>query len=381
MNVLLAHNSYQRPGGEDRVFEAEADLLERYGHKVVRHRVFNEQIERLSTLQVGVETIWNRSEYGKIRQIIQSEDIDVLHVHNTLPRLSPAVLRAGKKEGIPVVQTLHNYRLICPNALLFRDGHVCEECIEAKIPLPGVIHGCYRDSSATSAVVATTIVAHRWIGTWRNSVDLYLALTEFARRKFILGGLPADRIQVRPNFVDPDPGPGTHTGGYALFVGRLVPEKGIASLLESVRGTSYRLKVVGDGPLAEQVVTAGEPVEWLGHLPKAEVFALMKEASVLIFPSEWYEGFGLSMIEAFATATPVIASRMGAMEELVDPGRTGLLFEPGDVVALRERIQWAFENPSALAEMGLAARREYLHRYTAAAAYDSLIGAYRGLTN
>src|SRR5918995_7060232 len=294
MKILLAHNEYQQPGGEDQVFAAEAALLESHGHRVLRYRVHNDQVAGMDPVTLAGSTVWNRSTHRELRTLIRQERPQVAHFHNTLPLISPAGYYAAKAEGVPVVQTLHNYRLLCPNALFFRDGGVCEDCMGKAITWPGVVHKCYRGSRAASGLVTTMLATHRALRTWTNKVDVYIALTEFARRKFIEGGLPVERITVKPNFVDPDPGPGTSGEGHALFVGRLSPEKGVDTLLaawERLKG-SAPLKIVGDGPLREQVVAAANRhprVVYLGHRPTEEVYALMKEASMLIFPSGWYE--------------------------------------------------------------------------------------------
>jgi len=282
---------------------------------------------------------------------------------------------------VPVVQTLHNYRLLCPVALFFRDGRVCEDCMGKAVPWPGVVHRCYRGSRAASGVIAAMLTTHRALGTWTKMVDVYVALTEFAQDKFIEGGLPAEKIVVKPNFVAEDPGPGGGSDGYALFVGRLSPEKGIETMLaawDRLR-TGVPLKIVGDGPLRDRVIRAAsrQPnVEWLGYKTVAEVHALMKRAGVLVFPSEWYETFGRVAVEAFAAGTPVIAANIGAVGELVEHGRTGLHFRPGDPEDLATRVGWALSHPAELGRMREEARAEYEAKYTAERNYRALMEIY-----
>src|SRR5919107_3263037 len=318
MKILAVHNRYQRPGGEDQVFVDETALLETRNHRVLRYEVHNDQVKHVNRLTLAKDTVWNTSAYRELGALIRRERPHVVHFHNTFPLVSPAGYYAAKAEGVPVVQTLHNYRLLCPNALFFRDGGVCEDCMGKAITWPGVVHKCYRGSRAASGLVTAMLATHRTLRTWTDMVDVYIALTEFARRKFIEGGLPEERMTVKPNFVDPDPGPGTSEGGHALFVGRLSPEKGVDTLLaawERLRGR-VPLKIVGDGPLKGQVVAAADRHPWvvyLGHKRAEEVHDLMKDASVLIFPSGWYETFGRVAAEAFATATPVIAADIGAI--------------------------------------------------------------------
>lgn len=381
MRVMLLHNTYQHPGGEDQVFAAEGALLEERGHEVERYTVSNDLIDGMSRTALAASTVWNRDSYRALRAQFRAKRPDVAHFHNTFPLLSPSAYAAARDEGVPVVQTLHNYRLLCVNALLFRDGHICNDCLGHRVPWQGVAHGCYRGSRLASAAVATMIALHRARGTWMNDVDVYIALTEFARGTFIAGGLPADRIVVKPNFVHPDPGLGDASGNFALFVGRLVPEKGIHTLLEAWRhiGASVPLMIVGDGPLAPEVADAAARfpgITWLGRRPREEVLALMRAATLLIFPSTWYEGFGMTVAEALAVGLPVVGSRVGGMTTLIDDGRTGVHFPPGDAVALAERVRWAMANPARLAEMRREARAEYLDRYTGERNYDLLLGIY-----
>jgi glycosyltransferase involved in cell wall biosynthesis len=379
--VLLVHEHYQQPGGEDQVFSAEAELLEAYGHRVLRYIDHNDRIKGMRTPTLVGATVWNQRAYHGLRKLMRAERPQVVHLHNTFPLISPAACYAAKAEGVPVIQTLHNYRLFCNNALFFRDGHVCEDCLGKTPPWPGVLHSCYRGSKAASGTVAAMLTAHRALRTWSRKVDGYVALTEFTREKFIQGGLPADKITVKPHFVHPDPGRGEGCGGYALFVGRLSPEKGTATLLSAWRHLEGRLplKIVGDGPLAQQVVDATRSirgVEWLGQKSWEEVHELMGGATFLVFPSEWYETFGRVAIEAFAKGTPVIASKIGAIAELVEHGRTGLHFRPGDPEDLATQVDWVLRHPAELARMRQEARTEFETRYTAERNYRILRGIY-----
>ena len=382
MKILAVHNRYQRPGGEDQVFVEETALLESRNHRVLRWEVHNDQVGHTSRLSLAKDTVWNTSAYRELRALIRRERPDVVHFHNTLPLISPAGYYAARAEGVPVVQTLHNYRLLCPVALFFRDGRVCEDCMGKAVPWPGVVHGCYRGSRAASGVVATMLTVHRALRTWTEMVDVYVALTGFARDKFVEGGLPAGKIVVKPNFVAPDPGQGQGGGGYALFVGRLAPEKGTGTMLAAWDRpeTSIPLKIVGDGPSKDRVARAAATrpdVEWLGHRPVAEVHRLMRDADMLIFPSEWYETFGRVAAEAFAAGTPVVASDIGAVAGLVDHGRTGLKFRPGDPEDLAAQVGWLLSQPAQLRRMRREARAEFEARYTAESNYPKLMEIYR----
>ena len=279
------------------------------------------------------------------------------------------------------MQTLHNYRLVCPNGLFFRQGQVCESCVGKPFPYPGIIHGCYRENRVASAGVAAMISTHRAFNTWKHKVDCYIALTEFARQKFIEGGLPANKVVVKSNFVAPEPKVGEGTGGYALYVGRLSVEKGLDTLLDAWKQLKrkFPLKIVGDGPLSTLVTEAIQKqpcIEWLGRRPMTEVHQLMGEAQFLIFPSKWYETFGRVAIEAFATGTPVIASNIGAVAELVESGHTGWHFRPGNVEDLVEKVNRALEHSAELNQMRRKARAKFEKCYTAAQNYQQLIDIY-----
>ena len=381
MKCLMVHNSYQQAGGEDRVFEAEAALLESFGHEVVRFTMHNDQINELGRMELARATIWNGSSYREVSAILRRERPAILHAHNLFPLISPAIYYAARAEEVPVVQTLHNYRLVCPNALLFRDGHVCEECLLARNPIAGVVHACYRNSRAATGVVAAMLTVHRALGTWTRLVDVFIALSEFSREKYIQGGLPPGKIVVKPNFVHPDPGEREAGGSYALFVGRLTPDKGLRVLLAAWErlGNKIPLKIVGDGPLAEEVRAVSQRlsgVEWLGSQPRESVLALMKHALFLVIPSLWYEAFGVVIAEAYGVGLPVIASDLGSMSLLIRPGYTGLHFRPGDTADLVAQVEWAIAHPAEMDAMGAHARHEYEARYAADRNYDLLLQVY-----
>ena len=381
MKILMAHNFYQQPGGEDQSFASEAALLEEAGHQVVRFTCHNDDVARRSRLGLAVDTIWSRQSARRLRDAIRAGSIDIAHFQNTFPLISPSAYYAAHREGVPVVQSLRNYRLFCPNALFYRDGHVCEDCLPKAVPWPGVLHRCYRGSVGASAVTAAMLTTHRMMSTWTEAVDVYIASTEFSRQKFIEGGLPADRIALKPNFVLPDPGVGAGEGGFALYVGRLSAEKGIETLLAAWErvGARLPLKVVGDGPLAARVReqgARGHGVEWLGQQTPHEVYELMGQAVTLVFPSEWYETFGRTIAEAFATGTPVITSRLGGMTSMIEHGRTGLHFRAGDPADLAAQVEYLLQDPLRLRAMRHAARAEFESRYTAERNYTLLMEAY-----
>lgn len=383
MKIVRVHNYYQQAGGEDAVVASEIALLQGRGHTVIPYFVHNDAIEGMGRLTVAGKTIWNSQSYRDLRKLLDDRKPDVVHFDNTFPLVSPAAYYAARDAGARVIQTLHNYRLLCVNATLFRDGGVCEDCVGRAIPWPGVKHACYRDDRKASAVVAGMLGVHRAIGTYRRVVDTWIALTEFGRRKYIEGGLPAGKIVVKPNFLESDPGIGAGDGRFALFVGRLAEEKGGQVLVEAWRriGDRLPLRIVGSGPLETEIRESAAGVagiDLLGRQPLERVMEMMGEATALIFPSIWYEGLPRTIVESFAKGTPVIASDLGAMAELVDHDRTGMKFRPGDPADLAQQVERLLSDPSRLASMRRAARAEYEQKYTADQAYDALMRIYAG---
>ena len=385
MKIILVHNAYQQPGGEDVVFEQERQLLERAGHEVVTYRRSNREMDGYSTakrLALFPKAVWSSETREAFAKLLVEEKPQVVHVHNTLTMISPSIYWACREANVPVVQTVHNFRLFCPAATFFRDGHVCEECVAHGL-WRGVRYGCYRDSRPATAAVALTLAMHRRMGTYTQMIRCYIAFHEFARKKCVEGGLPPEKITVKPNFVHPDPGPRPSDGDYALFVGRLASEKGIPTLLAAWKllRADIPLVVAGDGPLrlrVEQEIAASPllSVSYRGRLSREQTLAAMKGARFLIFPSEWYEGFPVTIAEAFACGVPVVCSRLGAMQELIADGRTGLHFTPGDATDLAQKVEWAWSHPDPIRAMGREAREEYLSKYTAEKNYPLLMGIY-----
>ena len=382
MKILLCHNYYQYRGGEDQSFEQEAAMLRQHGHQVQLYTRHNDDVKGMSRGALARKTIWNQDTYSQVSAMIRQERPDVMHCNNTFPLISPAVYQAAKDQDVPVVQSLRNFRLLCPNALFLRDSKVCHDCLGKAIAWPAVLHRCYRGSLPATAVTAAMLAYHRRKKTWQQDVDRYIALTEFSRNKFIEGGLPAERISVKCNFLDPDPGVGSRGGGYAVFVGRLATEKGIDTLLSAWAGMkgSMRLKIIGEGPLTEVVSQAAEQddrIEYLGFQPLDEVCKIVGQAACLIMPSIWYETFGRTIVEAFAVGTPTIVSDLGAMSELVTDGKTGFVFEPGNSQDLAEKVQQLLDDPRHKNEMRQAARAEYEEKYTAEVNCTQLLDIYR----
>jgi glycosyltransferase involved in cell wall biosynthesis len=388
MRILQLHNLYKIPGGEDVVVQAEKTLLENYGHEVVLLQADNHNITNFfSQTMTALNTVYSFSAKKRVQAEIAKFKPDVVHVHNFFPLWSPAVYDACQEARVPVLQTLHNYRLFCAAGLLFRNENVCEDCLGKLLPWPGVVHRCYRGSRVGSAVLATMQAVHRTRGTWNERVNLYIAMTEFNRNKFIEAGLPADKIVLKPHFLFSDPQVKQGHGDYALFVGRLSPEKGIDTMLAAWRlkasnglGEQIPLKIVGDGPLADRVAMAAQEipgVEWLGRQPQEQVQPLMQNAKLLVFPSECYEAFGMVILEAYSVGLPVVASNLGSLSSLISPGRTGLHFRPGDADDLAAKVEWAIAHPQELGQMGREARAEFEAHYTAEANYRRFMEIYQ----
>lgn len=381
MRILMLHNRYLVPGGEDQCSIAEAALLRDYGHEVELLEDDNRRLEQLGQARTAVRTVWSRESYRRINELLRSRPFDILHVQNFFPLWSPSVYYAATRNRVPVVQTLHNYRLMCVNSLFFRDQHLCQECLGSFLPWHGVLHACYRNSRAASAVVASMVGAHKLAGTWRKRVSRYIAVSEFARDIYIAGGLPANKIAVKPNFIHPSPPPGNGGGSYALYVGRLSQEKGIATMLNAWKAAheAIPLKIVGEGPLAELVIAAAREskgIEYLGARSLPEVLDLMRSAEFLVFPSEWYETMGRTIMEAFAVGTPVVATNIGPPATMVIPGVTGFHFRSGNVSELRQRAEWCSQNLDQVRAMRAKARQAFENNYTGDANAKMLLAIY-----
>ncbi len=379
MRILSIHNYYRLPGGEDEVFASEAAMLRQAGHQVTLHTDTNQRIAQIHPLSLAIRTVWSGESYRQVQARLRRQVHNLVHVHNFFPLLSPSVYRAAQDLGVPVVQTLHNYRLLCVNGRLWREGHVCRDCLGKSVPWFGIARACYQHNYLASATVATMTGGHRWWGTWNRDVNCYISLTEFSRQLFVAAGLPPAKVFVKPNFVYPDPGMGTGTGGYGLFVGRLEPEKGLPELLAAWEDVPLPLKVIGAGDSTALRPLRG--VEFLGPQTLSQVYAYMAEAQVVLVPSTWYETFGRVIVEAFACGTPVIGSDHGAVGELIDHGRTGLKFRPGDSQDLRNQVEWMLAHPREWQQMRHQARAEFEHRYTAAENYRQLMEIYRQALN
>lgn len=377
----MAHNRYQVPGGEDNSFKAESNLLEDYGHEVIRYTMHNKAIDKINLARVALKSIWNQEVYSYFTDLLRNEKPDVVHFQNIFPLISPSAYYAAQNLGVPVIQTLRNYRLSCPSSDYFRDGEVCELCKNKSFPYPAIRHKCYKDSYMGSATVTTMLGLHNMVNTWSKQVTCYIALTKFARKKYIEGGLPESKIELKPNFISEDFGMGSHQGGFALFVGRLSKEKGLETLIEAwqMLEQKFPLKIVGKGPLhsyIEEQAHNNEFIEFLGYQPNEKVRNQMKEASAMVFPSEWYEGMPRTILEAFSVGLPVISSKIGSMESMIKDEKNGLHFKSGDSADLSDKVIKFLDQYIDDEKMMMSARSEYEKFYTPETNYDMLLKLY-----
>ncbi len=381
MKILMVHNEYLSSGGEDISFRMEVEMLRRHNCHVVTMVENNHRVDQLGRARTALRSIWSPETFQTVRSVLKKDRFDIVHVQNFFPLISPSVYYAARAEGVPVVQSLRNYRLVCAAGTFHRDGRVCEDCTAHAWPWPAIRHACYQHSCVGSAVVGAMQLVNQGMGTWFHIVDAYIAVSEFMRDKYVACGFPPEKIFVKSNFHYPDPTPGKCDGNFALFVGRLTPEKGLTTLLRAweMAGQPIPLKVVGTGPLMSLFTNGARlpSVEHLGWQPAEEVLRLMGSARFAVIPTEWYEGHPRTAVEAFSRGLPVIASRIGAMAEMVEDGRTGLLFQQGDADDLAAKIRWALDHRERMAEMGARARAVYERRYTAGTNYSQLSAIYQ----
>lgn len=389
MKVLLVHNHYRSgaPGGEDVAFRQERALLESAGVEVVSYTRSNDEVDErnpLAAARTAWSLRWSQRSLREIGALLDRERPAVAHFHNTFPLVSASGYEACRERGVPVVQTLHNYRMVCAAATFFRDGQVCELC-RPGAPWAAVRHRCYRDSAAGSLAVAWMLWRHWRDGTWTQLVDRFIVLTPFAARRLAASGVPPARILVKPNAVPPPRPTEAPPARYALYAGRLSEEKGIGTLLEAWRDVpGVTLKVAGDGPLmpalAARVRDASLPVELLGMVPREEVLRLMAGALAQVVPSRCFEGaLPLVAIEAWASGAPVVASRIGSLAEMIEDGRTGLLAEPGDAAGLAAALRRLADDPPLRARLAAAGREAYRSLFTPQHSLSVLLGLYREL--
>jgi len=388
MRILIVHNHYQQPGGEDANAKDEFSLLRDFGEDVHFYERSNTELNEDSyfkKLRLLSSMGWSRDSYQDMRAVLKKIRPDVVHFHNIFYVLTPSVFQACKDEGIPVVQSLHNFRLLCSNALLFRNNAICEECIEKKDLNRGIYHRCYKKSRLLTAVVVRMLKHHWQKGTWVNMVDRYIMASEFGRQKHIVAGIPKEKISIKPHVVHPDLPKFNQDKGYALYVGRLSEEKGVHILLEAWKEIhNLPLKIAGDGPLASELKAYVKNnnianVEFLGFVSEEPYHECMQGAKFLTVPSVCYENFPRIVVEAYSYGVPVVASSLGSFPEIVKEKETGLLFEPANSRDLAEKIQWILSHETEFHSMRDNVRRQYKEKYSSQKNYEILMDAYRSV--
>jgi glycosyltransferase involved in cell wall biosynthesis len=362
--------------------EQETTLLREAGHEVVEYLRESDEIERFSAmrrLELPARVVWSREDARMVTDLARRSRPDIVHIHNTFPLISPSVIRSLGALQIPIVMTLHNPRLFCANAMLFRDGRPCEDCLGSS-PLPGLVHACYRDSRIATAPIIASIAVHQRLDTWRR-VATFITPSAFLRTKVAQGGLPLDRVVVKPNFVPAPARTRERPGSHHLFLGRLSPEKGPDLLVSAWDARLGRLLVAGEGPLRSKldrtdVARAG--VRFLGHRTAAECSDLLRSSRALVVPSRVYEVFPVAVAEAFAHGVPVIAPAHGPFPDIVEDGVTGLLFAPGDTADLARCLRAVLDDSLSM-RLGAQARRVYEALYTPERNLRSLESIYAGV--
>lgn len=382
LRILMIHNRYLIPAGEDASTDLQVQLLEAAGHEVHLLEDTNERVTELGLAHTAVRSLWSSEAHAAVGDVLSHGDFDVVHVQNSFPLFSPSVLYAAASHNVPVVHSLRNFRLLCPQGMLHRAGGVCTDCVGKRFAWPGVRHRCYRNSAAGSMTVATMAAGHAAAGTWRSKVFRYVAPSRSARDVYVGAGWARGAIRVIPNFVYPDPGVGSHAGGFALFLGRLEVVKGIETLLAAWRehGIDYPLKIAGAGPLEIDVKAAAandDQIEFLGAVDRAEAERLLGDASIVVVPTLGVETFGRVAAEALARGTPAIVADHGGLSEIVTDGETGLTFPPGDAESFAGKVKQLVADKAGLEHMVAACREAYQSRYAGEQVLDEWIDLYR----
>ncbi|GAB4494480.1 MAG: glycosyltransferase family 4 protein [Raineya sp.] len=381
MKILLLHNKYLHYGGEDSVFEAEKNLLMAKGHQVESLIFQNKALHSLTDkLRAGLYSIYNPTARKLLKEKIAAFEPQIIHVHNFWKEASPAVFYEAAAQQIPIVFTLHNFRLLCANALLLRQGKICELCTQSVLPLSAIRYACY-DNRLLSAQITMLSTFHKIAGTWKNKVDAYICFSNFAKKKFLHSALklPEERLFVKPNFVeDKGEGEAKERKAFFLYVGRLSEQKGIATLLEASQQAKCQLEIIGGGdlePLVRSYADQNPNIIYHGFRDKKFVLDKMKQAKALMFPSVSYEGMPLVILEAFSTGLPVLISDIDNLNEIVQDSYNGWLFEPQNSQDLAEKIKM-IQNLENYAEFCKNARHTYQSLYTPEASYQKLIAIY-----
>lgn len=377
----MVHNRYRFSGGEDESTRSEVSMLRAHGNDVFEYIKDNNAEAHMGGVASALRCVWSCSDYSALRHHIRQFRPDVMHVQNFFPLISPSAYYAASAEGVPVVQTLRNFRLLCPGATMFRAGSICDSCLRSGSRIPAVVHACYRGSRAATAAVASMAAVHQLARTWSKRVMVYIAISEFMRSTFVSAGFDNEKIAVKANFVEIDPGIGRGEGGYVLYAGRLSPEKGVRELMEAWRSQNFdfQLRIVGDGPLRSEVedfTKSHAQICYLGKASPQDVLRHMGDAAAVVVPSTCNETFGRTVVEAFAKGTPAIASSRGALPELVRDHETGLRYGGDDGKTLPDAISQFLHSRESWPGMRQNARAEFEAKYTAELNYPQLLGIY-----
>lgn len=383
MKILVVHNHYMQPGGEDQVVQAELQMLKDFGHEVIFYEKSNDEIKDYGLLKkfrfVLSKSLWNDGCYDEIKDIIREKRPDVAHFHNTFLVISPSAFDACFEEGVPIVLTLHNYRFLCPNGLFYRDGHLCYDCLRFG-KNSALKNRCWRNSFVASGLIARVVSQIDKKGTVKNRVSQFIALSEFEKKMFVDHGFPENKITIKPNFLKSDPGWEPDLGDYVLFIGTLRNYKGVRTLIDAwdYLKSGLNLKIIGEGPLLNEIKkkAVSKNIEILGYKSFDSIFPYIKKSMFVVVPSECFETFSRVTIEAYACGKPVVASRLGVFQEMVEDHKTGLLFKAGDSQDLASKIDYLFMNKDLIIKMGKLARERYEAKYTRDANYPLLMNIY-----
>lgn len=382
MRILTCHNFYSQAGGEDQSYRDETQLLASRGHEVIRFEPQNRDLRSGNKLKVIRQLVWNRELRDELEGLIRRHRPEIVHCHNTFPKISDTAYRLAARYQLPVVQSLRNYRTVCAAASLLRNAQPCRVCLTRRVQWPAVRYACYQGNRLQTAVIVARNYRQRARDGGIRGVRRYIALTEMAKRIFVQGGFPADRIVVKPNFVATDPEPAEEREDLVLYAGRLTAEKGVSVMLQAWEEhcRAVPLVVIGTGPLGASVAAAAQRnplIRWLGEAPHDVVMDYMRRARILLMPSVGQETFGRTLIEAFAAGTPVVTSNHGSMAEIVADGVTGIQFTTGSAEACGRAIRSLWSDSTRWQVMSRNARETYENRYTAEQNYRQLMQIYQ----
>ncbi|WP_158513354.1 glycosyltransferase family 4 protein [Exiguobacterium sp. ZWU0009] len=398
MKILMVHNEYKSKGGEDTVLTSEINMLKKMGNEVILYIESNSNINQNNKIQMvktGINTIWSVSSFKKFRKILAELKPDIIHVHNTFPIISPSIYKAAKVQKIPLVQTLHNYRLVCSNGLLLKNGLPCEKCVGKKIPFESLKNRCYKDSLTGTFAINAMQVINKSTGNYNKNVDAYICLTEFAKNIMVRDGFPKEKLFVKPNFLNEDNSKliennlklSPEKNNNFVFVGRVSKEKGINDILEAfeeIDQSSFSLTIIGDGPeksILEEKYGNNQNIIWKGWIENEKVKEEIAKNNFLVMGSKWYEGFPMVLLEAMSLGKPVIVPNHAGFPEIVT-SETGMLFKPNDIKSLKNTLQIAInQSEFDFQNMSIKSKEIFKLKYTSKQNYSELLEIYQSAIN